>query len=202
MQGHWINRGYRTVDDWLASFSSKKRHMIRRERAAPAEQGITIRTVRGPEIAADPTGWGRLIGELYGQTVAKIMWGPGFLNAKFFARLFERMPEPLEVVVAEKEGRPIAGAFNMSGGNRLWGRYWGTFEDHPFLHFNVCLYHSVEDSIQRGLATFEGGAGGEHKLHRGFEPSPTHSAHKFLHPALDRAIRDYLQQARHERTED
>jgi hypothetical protein len=58
------------------------------------------------------------------------------------------------------------------------------------------LYHSVEDCIQRGLAVFEGGAGGEHKLHRGFDPSPTHSAHKFLHPALDRAIRDYLMQER------
>jgi predicted N-acyltransferase len=74
----------------------------------------------------------------------------------------------------------------------LYGRYWGCFEEHPFLHFNVCLYHPVEDAIARGLARFEPGAGGEHKLTRGFEPRVTYSAHQLFHPGLDRAVRGFL----------
>ena len=94
------------------------------------------------------------------------------------------------VLTAEKEA--IAGAFNVASRTRLFGRYWGSFEDHPFLHFNVCLYHSIDDCIQRGLHVFEGGAGGEHKLPRGFLPALTYSTHWFADPRLDKAVREML----------
>jgi hypothetical protein len=105
------------------------------------------------------------------------------------------MPEHLELVLAERAGKVVAGAFNVRGGprlGRLYGRYWGCFEDHPFLHFNVCYYHSIEECITEGIQVFEGGAGGEHKLSRGFLPAETYSAHLFFDPKVDRALRDHL----------
>src|SRR6185312_10106158 len=95
------------------------------------------------------------------------------------------------------EGEKIlAGAFNIGGAKTLYGRYWGAFEERPFLHFNVCFYHSIDDCITRGLQRFEPGAGGRHKMVRGFEPTITHSAHHLAHPGLDRAVREFLERER------
>ena len=126
----------------------------------PYFQGITIRTVRGPELDAK---WAHAAYKLHRHTVDKLMWGRRWLNEDFYQRVFAAMPEDLEVVAAEHGGRLIAGAFNVVSKTHLYGRYWGAFEDHPFLHFNVCLYHSIDECIRRGLQQFEGGAGGEHK---------------------------------------
>ena len=90
-------------------------------------------------------------------------------------------------------------AFNLATPERLYGRYWGNVEDHPFLHFNVALYHSIEEGIRRGVQVFEGGAGGEHKLARGFEPAETWSAHHLLDRRLDAAVRRHLEAERSER---
>ena len=106
--------------------------------------------------------------------------------------MLERFRHRCEWVEARREGRLVAGAFNLAGPRVLYGRYWGCFEEHPFLHFNVCLYHPVAEGIARGLERFEPGAGGEHKLTRGFEPQLTYSAHLLLHPGLDRAVRGFL----------
>lgn len=192
-QYHWRNQGYRDFDGFLARFPSKRRNAIRRERAAPARQGIAIRTVRGAELAAAPAGWARDISALHGASVDRMTWGRRFLDRRFYERALAGMPDALEVVEARREGRLVGMAFNVASAERLYGRYWGCVEDHPFLHFNVCLYHSVEECIRRGLAAFEGGAGGEHKLSRGFEPAETWSAHAFLDPRLDRPIRRHLE---------
>jgi predicted N-acyltransferase len=134
--------------------------------------------------------------------VDKLMWGRRWLNEKFYQQAFATMPDALEVVAAEKGGQLIAGAFNVASQTRLYGRYWGAFEEHPFLHFNVCYYHSIEGCIGRGLQVFEGGAGGEHKLSRGFLPALTYSAHGFLDARLDRAVRNHLLAETPARTED
>jgi predicted N-acyltransferase len=191
-QYHWHNRGYRSYDDWLAELPSKRRNQARRERAAPARQGIAIRTVRGPEIAQGGEDWARTVDAFYRATIDRMVWGRGYLTRSFYQRVFSTMPEHLEVVTATREGRLVAGAFNVSSATRLYGRYWGCHEEHPFLHFNVCLYHSIADCIERGLSVFEGGAGGEHKGWRGFEPTETWSAHRFRDARLDEAVRDHL----------
>jgi predicted N-acyltransferase len=80
----------------------------------------------------------------------------------------------------------------LLGKKKLYGRYWGATEDRRFLHFNVCYYRGIEECILRGLDTFEPGAGGEHKVVRGFEPTITYSAHLLKHPILQRAIKDFL----------
>jgi predicted N-acyltransferase len=95
-------------------------------------------------------------------------------------------------VLAKREGKLIASAFNVKKADRLYGRYWGTFEEHAFLHFNVCYYHGVDQCIREGIKVFEPGAGGEHKRVRGFLPTIMHSAHRLEHPQLARAIKDYV----------
>ena len=127
------------------------------------------------------------------------MWGRRWLNEKFYQLVFASMPDALEVVAAERDGKLVAGAFNVASPTHLYGRYWGSFEEHPFLHFNVCYYHSIAQCIERGVQVFEGGAGGEHKLARGFEPAVTYSAHGFLDPRLDEAVRDHLELERGQR---
>jgi len=200
-QFHWSNDGYRSLDDFLARFNSKRRHMLKREMGAPAEQGISIRTIRGEELARDPPRWAKAAHALHRSTVDKLMWGRRWLNEKFYLSAFADMPDALELVAAFRDGELIAGAFNVAGGGRLYGRYWGSFEEHPFLHFNVCYYHSIAECIARGVQVFEGGAGGEHKLARGFLPALTYSAHGFLDARLDRAVRDHLRAETPARTE-
>jgi hypothetical protein len=106
------------------------------------------------------------------------------------------MPGALEVVEARREGKLVGMAFNVASASALYGRYWGAVEDHPFLHFNVALYHSVEECIRLGRRVFEGGAGGEHKLSRGFEPALVWSAHRFLDARLEAPLRRHLAETR------
>jgi predicted N-acyltransferase len=198
-QYHWRNEGYGSMDAFLARFSSKRRNAIRRERAAPAGQGIAIRTVRGDELARDPGGWARDVFRLHSASTDRMVWGMRWVNERFYARVLAEMPDAVEVVEARREGRLVAMAFNLASPERLYGRYWGCVEDHPFLHFNVALYHSIEECIRRGVSVFEGGAGGEHKLARGFEPADTWSAHLHLDARLDAAVRRQLAAERPER---
>jgi hypothetical protein len=191
-QYHWRNQGYASFDDFLSRFPSKRRNAMRRERAAPAQQGIAIRTVRGDELRRDPSRWAADFFRLYRCAVDRMEWGMRFVNRAFCELVLAGMADAVEIVEARRQGTLVAAAFNLASAERLYGRYWGCEEDHPFLHFNVCLYHSVEECIRRGLSVFEGGAGGDHKLKRGFEPALTFSAHRFLDPRLDAAVRRHL----------
>jgi predicted N-acyltransferase len=193
-QFHWFNHDYRAWEDWLASLNSKRRHMVKRERRAPTEQGIRIRTVRGEEIQERPAAWARQAYRLYCSTADKYMWGGRYLDEAFFARVFRRMPEYVQLVEARRNGQLVAGALNVVGATRLFGRYWGCREEIRFLHFNVCLYHPIQDCIQKGIRVFEGGMGGEHKLLRGFEPVLVHGAHSYIDPRFDSALRAYLEE--------
>src|SRR6218665_1156126 len=190
LQFHWKNPGYKSYDDYLSRFDSKRRSQLKRERGAATTQGITVRTVRGAELGQEHA---RRASRFYEATCgSRGPWGQVQLTEDFFVRAFQAMPEQVELVQAERGGKVIAGAFNLVTAGRLYGRYWGCSEEHPFLHFHVCLYHSVEESIQAGRQVFEPGAGGEHKVSRGFEPTAVHSAHLLFNRTLDRAVRDFL----------
>ncbi len=199
VQYHWHNYDYRTPDDWLAKLRSKRRTQCRRERREPARQGIAIRTVRGEEIAADPEHWAETAFRLYTTTCDKYMWGGRYLNRGLFGDLFEGLHDHVELVIAERENRVVAGAINLRSDTHLYGRYWGCHEEHRFLHFNVCLYHSIDECIAGGMQVFEGGAGGEHKVSRGFEPAPVYSSHLFMDERLNQLLGAALKQdaARH-----
>ncbi len=191
VQFHWHNDGYKTFDDFLARFQSKRRHAIKRERAQLALDETKIETLRGAELTPELA---PLMHKIYLTTVDKFAWGRRYLNERFYTEILRTWSHRIEWVQARaKDGTVIAGAFNARRGKALYGRYWGAFQEQPFLHFNVCYYHSIERAITEGIAVFEPGAGGEHKLARGFDPTITYSAHWLADPRLDRAVRGFLQ---------
>ena len=151
-----------------------------------------MRTLRGDELRAEPQKWADAAYELHRSTVDKLMWGRRWINRAFYRRVVERMPENLELVVAERneDGKLVAGAFNVPRRRGSTDDIGAASRSTRFLHFNVCMYHSIEECIRRGVQVFEGGAGGEHKIPRGFEPAETFSSHLFLDARLDRPIRD------------
>jgi predicted N-acyltransferase len=194
VQFHWVNHDYKSYEDFLATFNSKRRHQLKRERREVEKSGVVTTTYRGEEITDEVL---EAMYRFYLRGVeAHFPWGRRYLNEQFFRLIRERMGEHLDIVLARDGGRPIAGCFNVAGGGRLYGRYWGCDEPRPFLHFHVCYYHSIEQCILRGVRVFEPGAGGEHKLPRGFEPTLTASLHHLRDARFGAAIRDYLARER------
>jgi predicted N-acyltransferase len=100
------------------------------------------------------------------------------------------------LVLAERDGRPVAGALNFIGREALYGRYWGCTEHHPCLHFELCYYQAIDWAIAHGLAKVEAGAQGEHKLARGYLPAPVHSLHWIADEGFAQAVDRYLRAER------
>jgi uncharacterized protein len=182
----------RTFEDYLASFPAKRRHAIRRERRSLEHSGIEIQSLSGAALDRHA----RLAHELYLTTVDKYVWGRRYLNLAFFETVIDSMPEDLQLVLATRGGETLGGALNLIGKRALYGRYWGALAEVPFLHFNVCLYRGIEETLRLDLPSFQPGAGGEHKEGRGFAPTPTRSVHWFSEARLDRVVRDYLARER------
>jgi hypothetical protein len=189
VQFHWQNPGYRDFDEYLATLSRDKRKRIKQERRKVQEAGIELQCLRGEEATAEH--WA-FFGSCYLHT-AQLYSSPHQLNADFFQRIGKALPKNTLLVIASREGRPIASALNYKTDQALYGRSWGTFEFHSGLHFEVCYYQAIEYCITHGIKIFEGGAGGEHKLSRGFLPVTTHSAHWLAHPQFSKAVENYLQ---------
>jgi len=190
-QFHWTNRGYATFDEFLAALSSRKRKDLRKERAK-AQEGLDIRTLTGADLREEH--WDAFW-QFYQDTGAR-KWGSPYLTRKAFSLLGERMAERILLVLAYENGEPVAGALNFIGGEALYGRYWGTLVDKPFLHFELCYYQAIDAAIALGLSRVEAGAQGAHKLARGYEPVPTVSAHFIVHDGLRAAIADFLERER------
>lgn len=199
-QFHFHNRGYATYDDFLETLASRKRKGLRKERREALSGGIEIRRLTGTDLTEDA--WDAFFG--FYMDTGNRKWGRPYLNRRFFSLLGERMSEDVVLVMARRDGRYIAGALNLVGAGRIFGRYWGCVEEHPYLHFEVCYHQAIDYAIEHGLKTVEAGAQGEHKLARGYEPVTTHSAHYVAHPGLRRAIADFLEEERRdvERTQE
>jgi predicted N-acyltransferase len=193
VQFHWENPGYHDFDDFLSRMNSKKRNQLKRERREMHERGVTIEALSGRELTPELCDF---VYEFYLSTVEKFAWGRQYLCRELFEEVAKTMPDELHVVVARQGGKLVGGAFNFLGEDALYGRYWGATHEVPFLHFNVCFYFGIEECIRRGLKKFEPGAGGEHKVARGFEPTVTFSSHFLRHGPLDRAVRDFLERER------
>ena len=191
MQYVWRNDGYQTFDDFLAVLSSNRRKTIRRERRE-ACAGLDIRTLIGPDIAE--AHWDAFFA-FYMDTGAR-KWGRPYLTRDFFSRIGATLADRIALVLALRDGRPIAGALNLIGRDALHGRQWGALEDVPFLHFELCYYRAIDFAIARGLSRVEAGAQGQHKIARGYLPSPVYSAHFIADPALRRPVAEYLDHER------
>ena len=189
VQFHWLNRGYRSFDEFLATLEQKKRKNIRAERRKVAEAGVTLRRVRGVDATRED--W-VLFNRCYRNTYREHHSTP-YLNLDFFLRIGETMPDNILLVIAEKEGRAIAASLVIHDQDTLYGRYWGALEHVACLHFETAYYQPLEFCIEQGIATFEGGAQGEHKMARGFLPTRTWSAHWLAHPSFADAVERFLE---------
>jgi predicted N-acyltransferase len=188
VQFHWENRGYASFDEFLATLEQKKRKNIRAERRKVKEAGVTMRRVRGFDATDDD--W-RFFTRCYRHTYAEHYSKP-YLNLDFFRRIGREMPSNLLLVIAERDGAPIASSLVVHDDATLYGRYWGALEHVPCLHFETAYYQPLEFCIERKIQVFEGGAQGEHKMARGFLPTRTWSAHWLAHPSFADAIENFL----------
>jgi hypothetical protein len=186
-QFHWHNRGYGDFEDFLADLSSRKRKALRRERASALE-GLEVRHLTGSAITE--AHWDSFW-TFYQDTGAR-KWGRPYLTRRFFSLLGERLADRILLILALRDGRPIAGALNLIGAEALYGRYWGTIEEVPHLHFEICYHQAIEAAIALGLSRVEAGAQGPHKLSRGYAPVPTWSAHYIPDPNFREAVADFL----------
>ena len=192
IQYHWASRGYATFDDFLAALTSRKRKAIRKEREA-ARAGLEFRALRGADIAPEEWDW---MWRFYQDTGSR-KWGHPYLTREFFDLIGERMADKLLLFLALRDGQPIAGALNLIGPDTLYGRYWGTVDEVPNLHFELCYYQAIEWAIDHGLTSVQAGAQGEHKIARGYEPVITKSAHFIVDPNFRDAIERFLIEERH-----
>ena len=193
-QFHWRNRGYRNFDDFLATFTSAKRKKAKRDRRRVAENGIQFRRLRGAELDNDT--WSTVYA-----LIARTFMLRGslpYFNQAFFEGLSAHLPENILVIMAEKDGRPVAAAVFFESDTTLYGRYWGSDGHFDALHFETCYYQGIDYCIESGKQLFEPGTQGEHKISRGFAPVETWSAHWLAHPEFADAIERYLdEEGRH-----
>ena len=189
VQFHWRNEGYADFEDFLARLSHARRKNIRQERRRVREAGLGFRWVEGAAIGRHD--W-ELFNRCYRATYAAHHSTP-YLSLEFFLRVGAAMPENVALLVAERDGRPVASALFFRDAQTLYGRYWGSLEHVPLLHFECCYYQAIEFAIARHIPVFEGGAQGEHKLFRGLMPVETLSAHWLAHPRFARAVETFLE---------
>ena len=189
VQYQWHNRGYQTFDDFTSTMISRKRKMVRKERAAITKQGLNVTIQVGTEISAEI--W-QLFYQLYERTYIKRNGTRGYLTEEFFKQISATMPEQIAMAVAWQDKIPVACALYFFDDETLYGRYWGSVDEFPYLHFELCYYSGIEFAISRGIQRYDAGAQGEHKIVRGFEPVETHSLHWIKHPQFKEAIARFL----------
>jgi predicted N-acyltransferase len=188
-QFHWTNHGYASFEAYLETFTADKRKKAKRERRRVAEAGIVFETRLGPDLDE------HTLDQVYAfhrDTFLRHGHEP-YLTRAFFSEAVRTMGESLMVKLAVREGRPVAAAVFFWSREALFGRYWGAAEDYNSLHFEACYHQGIEFCIERGLARFEPGTQGEHKISRGFEPTITWSGHFIANRRFRAAIEDYLE---------
>ncbi|WP_031243764.1 GNAT family N-acetyltransferase [Advenella kashmirensis] len=194
VQFHWKNEGYADFDQFMASLQYDKRKKLRQDSRKVARADITFEFRRGHEISAETLSF---FYACYCNTYYERGRQP-YLTQAFFTRLLHESPDSLLLVMALRHGEPIACAMNMIGNNIMYGRYWGAQQYIPGLHFETCYVQGIRYCIEHGIAVFEGGAQGEHKLSRGLLPQATYSAHWIARPEFADAIDRFLnEESRH-----
>jgi predicted N-acyltransferase len=187
-QFHWFNDGYADFSGFLDALSSRKRKNIRKERERAAAFGGEIMAYTGDDIR--PEHWDAFW--VFYQDTGARKWGMPYLTRSFFDIAQETLRDDMLLVLAERDGQPVAGALNFIGRDTLYGRYWGCIEDHPCLHFELCYYQAIDFAIANGMGRVEAGAQGQHKLARGYLPVTTHSLHWVRDEGFANAIAQYL----------
>jgi predicted N-acyltransferase len=188
VQFRWENAGYADWEAFMAALSRDKRKKIRQERQKVAQQGVTCRVVRGQDMTAQDLA---LFYQCYCHTYYRHRSSP-YLTLAFFEQLQQCLPQCLQLFIASQQGEAIAASLCIRGEETLYGRYWGSLRDISCLHFELCYYQPQQLCIREHIRYFEGGAQGEHKLARGFEPYPTCSYHWLSHPDFHQSVARFL----------
>ncbi len=192
-QGYlWRNRDFSDFDDFLSTLNANRRKAVRHERAALAASGVRVEIVSGADI---PDAFFPIMRELYDRTNAKFgPWGCRYLTPAFFEGLSAALRHRLAFAAAYKDGRrdPVALAMLAHKRDILFGRYWGSFEDIPFLHFELCYYAPIAWAIAHGITRYDPGMGGAHKARRGFVSVSSYSSHRFFDPRMDMIFRTHI----------
>lgn len=186
----WVNDDYKDFEDFLSNCNSKKRKNMRRERKRVVEQDITLSVHHGNEL--EEKDWRNVI-SFYLDTFSR-KWGTPTLNVEFFTEVGKTMGEDLIVVFATHNNTRVACSVMFKSDDTLYGRYWGCHEDFHSLHFEACYYQGIDYCIANGLTRFEPGAQGEHKIARGFIPTPTWSSHYIKDESFRAAVAGFLKQ--------
>ena len=193
LQYHWRNdAGWRDFEAFLGAMDHRHRKNIRQERRKVRDAGIVVRVVHGDEASDDDLA---AMHGFYLATFADYRNSPA-LTLEFLHHLAEAMPRQLVLMLAERDGRAIAGALCLRGGDTLYGRYWGASERHPGLHFETCYYQGIDYCLREGLRQFEPGAQGEHKIARGFLPVRVRSRHWIADPRFAQALHGWCVEER------
>ena len=193
VQFQWKNESFENFEGFLSQLTQEKRKKIRQERKKVVNSGVVCHRVKGPDISEAQ--W-EFFYQCYCNTYREHRSTP-YLSREFFERIAQTMPQHILLVMAYKDGAPIASALNFYDQNTLYGRYWGCLDYVPNLHFELCYYQAQEFCIAENIQYFEGGAQGEHKLARGFKPKATCSFHHIAHPQFAKAIEDFVMSEAH-----
>jgi predicted N-acyltransferase len=191
----WQNQGYQNFDGYLGAFNANQRRNIKRERKAVDKAGLLLKTLTGDEIPQ------AMFGQMYAfyeNTCDKFgWWGSKYLTKQFFEQLHHNYRDRVLFVAAydkEDDRQPVGMSFCLYKGDRLYGRYWGSLQEIDCLHFDACYYTPIEWAIDRGIQTFDPGAGGRHKKRRGFPAMPNYSLHRFYNNRLAQILKSYIGQ--------
>ena len=208
-QYHFHNRGYRSFDDFLADLRSHRRNTIRRERRELSEAGITVQTHAGlcNDETAPPVTDGKNRGftwaeldqmfAMYLGTSVRYTGEAPFLNQSFFRLCSERLGDQLELVLARnRDGNLIAGAWNLRGTTRRFGRYWGESVPIRFCILKSAFITRSSAALPTEFRLLNPATVAIRSLLRGFRPTYTYSAHFFSHSNLHQVIGKYLQKSR------
>ena len=192
-QFHWNNNNYENFEQFLMALSSRKRKNIRKEReTANSVSGLEVEFLTANDLNEQV--WDQFF--MFYQDTGARKWGHPYLTREFFSRIGESLGDRTLLIMAKRNGHYIAGALNFIGDECLYGRHWGSIEDHPCLHFELCYYRAIEYAIENNIKKVEAGAQGAHKLARGYMPVTTRSAHWITHSGFRQAVEDYLVQER------
>ena len=191
----WKNQGYLEFDDYLTVFNSNQRRNIKRERRVLEDQGVRLRIFKGEEI---PRKFFPLMYGFYKITNDKFgPWGCRYLTPSFFDGLYHHFRNRLVLVAAfdvDDSAAPLGMALLVTKRDQLYGRYWGCSRPVHSLHFNACYYAPIEWAISNGIRRFDPGAGGLHKIRRGFTAVPSYSLHRFRDPRLAGIMQTHIEE--------
>jgi uncharacterized protein len=189
----WTNQGFNNFDDYLNGFNSNQRRNIKRERKAVEKAGLHLKAIIGDDI---PQSLFPLVYDFYADTCDKFgWWGSKYLTKRFFENLKDNYAHRVLIVAAYQDqniNQPIGMSFCITKGDKLYGRYWGSFQEIDNLHFDACYYTPIEWAINNGIQIFDPGAGGRHKKRRGFPAAANYSLHRFYNNRLSQILLSYI----------